>query len=145
MKMMKSNTVVKPLAVITASAPSIGYLMSQSYRVFDAQKIVGSKDMVAVSTELVKSFQGSLILLILLISIVNIYKPPKVIIFSLVIGGMSLVASSLLQTIGFTFLTYGIGLGFNSLTLNKTIERNEKLKDKKMENEVDKIIKEASR
>lgn len=145
MKMMKSNTVVKPLAVVTASAPSIGYLMSQSYRVFDAQKIVGSGDMVAVSAELVKSFQGSLILLILLISIVNIYKPPKVIIFSLVIGGMSLVASSLLQTIGFTFLTYGIGLGFNSLTLNKTIERNEKLKDKKMENEVDKIIKEANR
>lgn len=145
MKMMKNNTVVKPLAVITVSAPSIGYLLFQSHRAFGAQEIVGSEDMVAVSAELIKSFQGSLILLILLISIINVYKPPKVVIFSLVIGGMSLLASSLLRTIGFTFLTYGIGLGFNSLTLNKTIERNEKLRAKKMENEIDNIIKEASR
>lgn len=145
MKMMKNNNIVKPLAVITASAPSIGYLLSQSHRAFGAQEVVGSEDMVMVSAELIKSFQGALILLILLISIINIYKPPKVIIFALVIGGMSLVASSLLKTIGFTFLTYGIGLGFNALTLNKTIERNEKLREKKMEIEIDNIIKEASR
>lgn len=145
MKMMKNNNIVKPLAVITASAPSIGYLLSQAHHAFGAQKVIGSEDMVMVSANLIKSFQGALILLILLISIINVYKPPKVVIFALVIGGMSLVASSLLKTIGFTFLTYGIGLGFNALTLNKTIERNEKLREKKMEIEIDNIIKEASR
>jgi len=137
--MFKSNAIVKPAAVMTASTPSVAYLMTKS----SMGGIPVDGDMIMVSQHLVKSFQGSLVLLILLISIINIYKPSKIVIASLVIGGMSLVASSLLQTIGMTFLTYGLGLLGNTLVWNKLIVRNDKLKDAKMENEVDKIIREA--
>ena len=144
-KLFQKNGFVKPLAVVTASTPSVAYLLSNTSELFITQNIPGSEDIVAVSTELIKSFQGSLVLLVLMISIVNIYKPPKTIIISLVIGGMALVASSLLQTIGVTFLTYGLGLLFNTFTLNHIIERNEKLQIKKMDNEVDNLLKEAKR
>lgn len=137
---MKSNVVVKPLAVLTASAPSIVYLLTKM-----SIGVKVENDMVLVSESFVKSFQGSLVVLILLISIINIYKPSKIVIISLVVGGMSLLASSILQTIGFTFLTYGLGLLFNTLTLNKVIVRNDKLRDVELEYEVDKIIKEAIR
>jgi len=139
------NWFVKPLAVVTASAPSLAYIGYESENLFDATAVPNNPDIVMVSAELLKSFHGALIMFILLLSIINIYKPNKTVIFALVFGGLALVASALLETIGLTLLTYGLGLVFNSATLSKTIIRNEKLASKKMDADVDNIIKEAQR
>jgi len=111
---------------------------------FVAEPIEGT-DLMAVSSELIKSFQGSLVLLILLISIISVYKPSKIVVGSLVFAGMALAASALLKTLGVTFLTYGIGQLLNNATLSRIITRNENLKTRQIENDVERIIKEGQR
>ena len=144
-KAMRNNIIVKPLAVMTTAAAPVAYIMSNMSNLFATQPIPESTDLVAVSTEMVKSFQGSLLLLIIMMSIINIYKPSKTIIIALLVGGLSMLAANLLETIGITFLTYGFGLLLNSVTFSGLIARNTKLSGKKLDNEVDNIIKEARR
>lgn len=143
MKLMQNNLFVKPLAVLTSSAPALTYLGFESQDLFMTSELTYTEEMVAVSTELIQSFQGSLILLVLLISIMNVYKPNKAIVFSILIGGLALVASALLEVIGMTLLIYGLSVVFNSFVLNPVIMRNDALAGKIVENEVDRLIKEA--
>ena len=142
-KVFQKNLIVKPLAVITSAAPPLAYIFSGTANLFMSEPLPDNPDMVAVSTDLIASFQGSLVLLVLMMSVINIYKPSKVVVAALLIGGMSLLAANLLQTIGITFLTFGLGLLVNSITMNKLITRNDALSTQRISNDVDKIIREA--
>lgn len=137
-KLMAKNGFVKPLSVVTASTPALAFLLSQS-TLFMEQQVDGT-DYVMVTEELVKSLQGAMVLVVLLISIIYIYKPPKLISFMLIFGGLALFASALLQTIGVVFLTYGAGLIFNSLTVDKVIRRNNEINAKILERKVDSFL-----
>jgi hypothetical protein len=144
-ELSRSNNLMKPMAAITSATPPLTYILAQNQNLFNAEVIADNPDLVAVSAELVKSFHGSLILFILLLSVINIYKPSKVIIFSLVLGGMALVASALLQTIGMVLITYGLGVVTNSVTFNRLIVRNDLLAKRKTEEDVERILREARR
>jgi len=94
----------------------------------------------AISTELAASFQGALILLVMLISIIYVYHPPKLVTVILILGGLALFASTLLETIGMVLLAYGFGLAFNSLTIDRFIKRNTLYASKDMERKVDGML-----
>lgn len=137
-KLGRSNAVVKPLGVATASAPPLSYLLTQPALLNELN--IDGEDFVAVSKELIKSLQGIMILLVLLIAIIYIYKPPKIVIFSLMFGGIMIFASSLFYMLGITFLLFGLGLVFNSFTINKLVARNNKLYNKKEDIKINNII-----
>lgn len=137
-KLGRSNAVVKPLGVATAAAPPLSYLLTQSI-LFNEVNIDG-EDFVAVSKELIKSLQGIIILVVLLMAIIYIYKPPKIVTFSLLFGGIMIFASSLFYILGMTFLLFGLGLVFNSVTIDKLVVRNNKLYNKKEDIKINNII-----
>ncbi len=138
--LFKRNSVIKPLSVITASAPPLIYLGTTGSLFMGEELVIEGQDLVAISAELAKSFQGALVLMVLMISILYIYKPPKLISVMLILGGMAIFASVLLETIGMVLITYGVGLAFNSLTIDKFIKRNDILYGKLMDKQIDELI-----
>ncbi len=138
--LFKTNYFVKPLSVITASTPPLIYLGVTNDIFMGEEIVIEGQDLVAISAELAASFQGALILMVLLISIIYIYKPPKLITWMLILGGMALFASAMLETIGMVLITYGVGLGFNALTVDRFIRRNDLFSKKHLDKEVDKLL-----
>ena len=138
--LFRHNIFVKPLSVITASTPPLVYL-GVTDSLFVAEDInINGQDLVAISAKLAASFQGALILMVLLISVMYIYKPPKLVSAMLLIGGMALFASAMLQTIGMVLVMYGLGLMFNSIVLERFVKRNNLYAAKKSEKEIDALL-----
>jgi hypothetical protein len=138
--LFRHNMFVKPLSVITASTPPLVYL-GVTDSLFMAEDInINGQDLVAISADLAASFQGALILMVLLISVMYIYKPPKLVSAMLLIGGMALFASAMLETIGMVLVMYGLGLMFNSVVLDRFVKRNNLYMAKKSEKEIDALL-----
>lgn len=142
MKLLKSlgrkNSLMKPLSVIMSAGPAAGYLLTQSNKLV-AEQI--DPETVAVSLSLVKGIEGGILLLFVIIGILQVYKPPKSVLIPLVLGGVMMFASSLFMTLGVALLFYASGVGLNKLTINKLVIRNDRLRLKNEELEVEKLLK----
>lgn len=137
-KILQYNSIMKPAGVVTSAAAPTAYLLTTA-DIF-TQATIDGVDVMVVSKELASSFQGALVLLILMISIINIYKPSKVVAGSIIAGGIMLFASALLETVGLTFLLYGLGLIFNSFTIDKVVEKNKLIAAKKLDKEINAMV-----
>lgn len=137
-KLGKKNSLMKPLSVLITSASPAAYLLSQANQLIK-EPIDG--ELVAVSANLISGLQGSLILFIVMLSIIQTYKPSKVVIYSLIIGGLMIAASSLFLTLGITIALYGLGNLINKVTVDKLIIRNNKLKEISENKEIERLTK----
>lgn len=137
-KLGTKNGLIKPAAVVTESALPLSYLIPKS-TFFVTEDVTG--EFIMVTKEFMSSLQGALIMLMLLISIIHIYKPSKIVIITIMLGGLMLFASALFELLGMTFMLYGLGLLFNNVTFNKLITRNIKLNSAKQDMEIENIIK----
>lgn len=137
-KLGKKNSLMKPLSVLITSASPAAYLLSQASQLIK-EPIDG--ELVAVSANLISGLQGSLILFIVMLSIIQTYKPSKVVIYSLIIGGLMIAASSLFLTLGITIALYGLGNLINKVTVDKLIIRNNKLKEISENKEIERLTK----
>lgn len=137
-KLGKKNSLMKPISVLITSASPAAYLLSQASQLIK-EPIDG--ELVAVSANLISGLQGSLILFIVMLSIIQTYKPSKVVIYSLIIGGLMIAASSLFLTLGITIALYGLGNLINKVTVDKLIIRNNKLKEISENKEIERLTK----
>ena len=136
-KIGMQNWLMKPLSTVTTAALPTSYLIYGMNSI--VQEDLGN-DLVAVSSGLVNGIQGSIIMLVILLSVVQTYKPPKVVVVSLIVGGLMMFASSLFATLGVTLLLYGVGYLLNNMTVDKLVVRNDKLKVARQEQEVERLL-----
>lgn len=136
-KLGRTNGLLKPVSVMLSAGGPLGYLLSKSNNLV-IENI--DPETVAVSKNLISGLNGSLILLVILLAIIQTYKPPKGIVISLVVGGLMLFGSSLLYTLGITFLLFGLGNLVNQVTLNRLIIRNNEVKNLQNKSKVEEIV-----
>lgn len=137
-KMGRSNLLMKPMGVLTNISLPLIYTLHQTggFVVED----IGEGEVI-IKSALLNGLQGSIILMFILISILQIYKPPKAIVISLTLGGIMLFASSLFSTLGVALLLYAGSNLINKYTFEKLIIRNDKVKKATEENEIEMISK----
>lgn len=131
------NGFLKPVSVITNVAAPLSYVLYQT-QAFVVEEI--DNELVAISNNLLTGIRGAIILLFVLLSIIQIYKPPKIVTASLVLGGVMVFASSLFSTLGIALLLFGVSNVFNSYTFERLIIRNNKIKKAKEDQEIDMLI-----
>lgn len=131
------NGFLKPVSVITNVAAPLSYVLYQT-QAFVVEEI--DNELVAISNNLLTGIRGAIILLFVLLSIIQIYKPPKIVTASLVLGGVMVFASSLFSTLGIALLLFGLSNVFNSYTFERLILRNDKIKKAKEDQEIDMLI-----
>ncbi len=131
------NGFLKPVSVITNVAAPLSYVLYQT-QAFVVEEI--DSELVAISNNLLTGIRGAIILLFVLLSIIQIYKPPKIVTVSLVLGGVMVFASSLFSTLGIALLLFGLSNVFNSYTFERLILRNDKIKKAKEDQEIDMLI-----
>ena len=131
------NGFLKPVSVITNVAAPLSYVLYQT-QAFVVEEI--DNELVAISNNLLTGIRGAIILLFVLLSIIQIYKPPKIVTVSLVLGGVMVFASSLFSTLGIALLLFGVSNVFNSYTFERLILRNDKIKKAKEDQEIDMLI-----
>ena len=131
------NGFLKPVSVITNVAAPLSYVLYQT-QAFVVEEI--DNELVAISNNLLTGIRGAIILLFVLLSIIQIYKPPKIVTVSLVLGGVMVFASSLFSTLGIALLLFGLSNVFNSYTFERLILRNDKIKKAKEDQEIDMLI-----
>ncbi len=131
------NGFLKPVNVITNVAAPLSYVLYQT-QAFVVEEI--DSELVAISNNLLAGIRGAIILLFVLLSIIQIYKPPKIVTVSLVLGGVMVFASSLFSTLGIALLLFGLSNVFNSYTFERLIIRNDKIKKAKEDQEIDMLI-----
>lgn len=136
-KIGRQNILMKPLSVVTTVAAPISYLLFQSNTLVEE---VISEDLVAVNAGLISGLQGSILLIVVMLSILQTYKPPKAVMISLIVGGAMMFMSQLFATLGITFVLYGVGYLINAATVDKLIVRNDLLKEKRTEKEIERLI-----
>lgn len=142
MKMIKwlsgQNFILKPLGVlVNVSAPLI-YVLYQTSDLIIEEIDPG---IVAVSNGLLVGLRGSIALLIIMLSIIQIYKPPKGIVISLTVGGVMLFAGSLFTTLGIALLLYGLSNLLNRYTIAKLVDKNDRIKKYKEDLEIERLSK----
>lgn len=131
------NGFLKPVSVITNVAAPLSYVLYQT-QAFVVEEI--DNELVAISNNLLTGIRGAIILLFVLLSIIQIYKPPKIVTASLVLGGVMVFASSLFSTLGIALLLFGLSNVFNSYTFERLILRNDKIKKAKEDQEINMLI-----
>lgn len=131
------NGFLKPVSVITNVAAPLSYVLYQT-QAFVVEEI--DSELVAISNNLLTGIRGAIILLFVLLSIIQIYKPPKIVTVSLVLGGVMVFASSLFSTLGIALLLFGLSNVFNSYTFERLILRNDKIKKAKEDQKIDMLI-----
>ena len=131
------NGFLKPVSVITNVAAPLSYVLYQT-QAFVVEEI--DNELVAISNNLLTGIRGAIILLFVLLSIIQIYKPPKIVTVSLVLGGVMVFASSLFSTLGIALLLFGLSNVLNSYTFERLILRNDKIKKAKEDQEIDMLI-----
>jgi len=131
------NGFLKPVSVITNVAAPLSYVLYQT-QAFVVEEI--DNELVAISNNLLTGIRGAIILLFVLLSIIQIYKPPKIVTVSLVLGGVMVFASSLFSTLGIALLLFGVSNVLNSYTFERLILRNDKIKKAKEDQEIDMLI-----
>lgn len=131
------NGFLKPVSVITNVAAPLSYVLYQT-QAFVVEEI--DNELVAISNNLLTGIRGAIILLFVLLSIIQIYKPPKIVTASLVLGGVMVFASSLFSTLGIALLLFGVSNVFNSYTFERLILRNDKIKKAKEDQEINMLI-----
>lgn len=134
---IKSNYFLKPTAVVMETIIPLSYLLTQT-KLFNYQ--VYQDDMVLININIISGLAKVLTMSLVLVSIMEVYKPNKAVTAAIVTGVVLIGAGALLEIIGFTLVLFGVGVTLKNVTIGKYINRNELLKVSEEEKLIGRVL-----